>query len=326
MIVVDGNDGTGKSTLVETLRKHGYVVQDRGVPSKATLGEPLTLNPMDGYLILDAPVETSRERLAKAGKDLEEEWHTVESLTLYREAFKKVAAAGNIPVIDATEPKEEVFADARYLLKLPYRPKIGIPKARNDDLYGYFTAVEPEGSSRIPFMALISKLREYRYHTDIGEFFFLKPRSIPQMVALGMLDAGFVGKDLVVESRYKEELEWLGGLPRGKDVRIVVAAADPGILESPPKRPLTIATEYPNIASTWAMKRGLAHIVVHTWGSTEAYAPAFCDIVIDCVETGATLKANGLVEVETIMTSRMGAIIRKGSGMRHHTLLRLEAP
>lgn len=36
IIVIDGNDGTGKSTLVEKLRKDGYNVQDRGIPTKLT--------------------------------------------------------------------------------------------------------------------------------------------------------------------------------------------------------------------------------------------------------------------------------------------------
>jgi ATP phosphoribosyltransferase len=139
-----------------------------------------------------------------------------------------------------------------------------------------------------------------------------KVRAIPQLLSYGIFDAGFCGLDLLEEgSCYKEVWPVLDlGL---NPVKLVVAIheSQAGILEAPPPRPLVIASEYENIAHQWAWKRGLAHILVNTYGSTEGYAPEDADIVFDCVETGATMEANGLVVVETVMDSSTWLVANK---------------
>src|SRR5271170_6790666 len=98
MIVVDGNDGLGKSTLVKSLKGLGYRVTDRGMPTKATdHGVPDAQPEGETYVILDAPIEVSRARLAKAGKDMDEHWHKVETLTHYRRRFQEVANQLGVP-------------------------------------------------------------------------------------------------------------------------------------------------------------------------------------------------------------------------------------
>ncbi len=92
-IVVDGNDGTGKSTLVNRLRKLGYFVNDRGIPTTMTDDDNLNVqgNERDVlYVILDGTVEESRKRLEEAGKDLTEKYHTVTDLTYYRQKYLEV--------------------------------------------------------------------------------------------------------------------------------------------------------------------------------------------------------------------------------------------
>ena len=101
-IVVDGNDGTGKSTIVALLRELGYEVQDRGIPTKMTDDESVKPEKDEFYLILDVPVEVSRMRLSQAGRDLNEKYHTTEDLTFYRERFLRIARAlPNTVLIDA---------------------------------------------------------------------------------------------------------------------------------------------------------------------------------------------------------------------------------
>ena len=93
-LVIDGNDGTGKSTLVAVLQKifdGAGDVWDRGIPTKMTDYYPVIHSDDELYIILDVPVEVSRERLAAAGKDLTERYHTVEDLTHYRQRFREVA-------------------------------------------------------------------------------------------------------------------------------------------------------------------------------------------------------------------------------------------
>lgn len=113
VVVVDGNDGTGKTTLVKALKQRGFEAVDRGLPTKLTLlpdDFPFEKPPAEVYIILDASVEVSRSRLQKAGKDLAEEWHTPESLTHYRERFRAVAKRLGAHVVDATGSPAEVLA------------------------------------------------------------------------------------------------------------------------------------------------------------------------------------------------------------------------
>lgn len=102
-IVIDGNDGTGKSTIVAWLTTLGYDVVDRGIPTKMTDDPTVVGKQGEVYIILDAPVAVSRFRLAEAGKDLTEKYHTVEDLTHYRTRFQYVATRlMNSVVIDTS--------------------------------------------------------------------------------------------------------------------------------------------------------------------------------------------------------------------------------
>jgi ATP phosphoribosyltransferase len=131
----------------------------------------------------------------------------------------------------------------------------------------------------------------------------VKARAIPQLVAHGIVDLGCVGLDCVADRAYENAVPLRDlGLNR-VEIMVALARSQRDLLLSPPPRPLVIATEYPGIGSRWAQERGLAHILVETFGSTEGYAPDLADVVIDCVETGATMEANGLVIVEHLMTS-----------------------
>lgn len=131
----------------------------------------------------------------------------------------------------------------------------------------------------------------------------VKVRAIPQLLALGQFTMGFAGLDLIKESGYDEIKPILNlGL---NPVRLVVAVnkKQKNILSNPPKRPILIATEYENIAHKWAMKNNLAHIIIQTWGSTEAFAPDDADIVFDNINSGKTMKANNLIVIDEIMHS-----------------------
>jgi thymidylate kinase len=116
-LVVDGNDGTGKSTLARALAERGLTVEDRGVPTKMTDDPQVAPDPEEFYVILDAPVEVCRERLLRAGKNLDEAYHTVEDLTFYRQRFLEVAAQlDNCILIDAGGSADVVLAACRAAL------------------------------------------------------------------------------------------------------------------------------------------------------------------------------------------------------------------
>lgn len=321
MIVVDGNDGTGKSTLVAALHALGWDVRDRGMPTKATdHGLPETLPADEEYLILDLPEATSRERLARAGKDLEEEYHTLASLTRYRARFRDIAASLGVPLLDARGTPEEVLAAALDQLGLPREPlRLGLPKGRL--LESTSRALAAAG-----FPLELASPRDLHPRCPGLRPFLLKPKAIPAMVAHGLLDLGLCGRDLVIESDLDDRLQVLVDLATHR-VRIVAAAADPGLIDRPPPRPLVIASELPLVADRWATGRNLAHLTVNTWGSTEAWVPAHADVCVDVVESGATLAANGLVELETLFESTTVLVAPLGrSPARHHRLPRALTP
>lgn len=322
MIVIDGNDGTGKSTLVERLRKLGLRVSDRGLPSKLTIDEPNlpAPSPHDRYLILEAPIEVSRARLEAAGKDLNEKWHTVESLRHFQVKFREVGAQLGATFIDSNGTPEETWAKVRHVLDILDRsPHIGVPKGRLKE--AAFNYVDSE----MPEPALLRQMlgdRLLTYRGTLGKYTLLKAKSIPDMITLRLLDIGITGEDLIKESLWDEDVISFHPI-HGSAVNISVLAPVDWELENQKYRsmPLMIATEYPNLASRWASQKGLSHIIVRTHGSTEAFVPVFCDIAIDVVETGETAAVNGLKVVETLAISRPVVAFRKGSGMAHHKLV-----
>jgi ATP phosphoribosyltransferase len=135
----------------------------------------------------------------------------------------------------------------------------------------------------------------------------MRGRDIPQLVASGVVDAGLVGRDVVLES----------GLPltQGSDLgfgrcRLVLAAPSDDL---PTTRPLRVATKYPRILREWARLRPIDVEPVVLTGSVEV-APRLnlADAILDVVETGETLRANGLKPVETVLESWACWVSRPG--------------
>lgn len=188
--------------------------------------------------------------------------------------------------------------------------KIGIPKGR---LFKPVLDILKQSDIYLD----IKNDRDYRPKSNVKdiEFKIFKPRAIPQLIVLGNLDAGFTGLDLARESGYTQFGFNIEYEVAKVDLVVAVHNSNPNLLLDPPKRPLLIATEYPNIASNWASNHNLAHIILKTYGATEAYAPEDADIVLDCVETGNTMEANNLVIVDKIMSSSLHLFVNEEGWM-----------
>jgi ATP phosphoribosyltransferase len=123
----------------------------------------------------------------------------------------------------------------------------------------------------------------------------LKDADVPVYVEQGVADAGIVGLDQVLE-RDADVLRLLR-LPFGH-CRLCLIARDG---EAPwlQGRPLLVASKYPRLASGLAARRGRSVTVVPLSGSVELAARlGLADAVVDLVETGQTLRDNGLHPVE----------------------------
>lgn len=130
-----------------------------------------------------------------------------------------------------------------------------------------------------------------------------KPADVPVYVEYGAADLGIAGLDVVREAQ-RDVLEPLL-LPFGY-CRLAVAAPAtrserPLRLEPNPR----VATKFPRLTEAFFRRRGVSAEIIELTGSVEL-APLvnLADLVVDLVQSGQTLRENGLVELRTILDSQ----------------------
>jgi len=125
-------------------------------------------------------------------------------------------------------------------------------------------------------------------------FLLLKPDDVPTYVEYGTADLGISGRDVLLERAYDLYQPLELGVGR---CRMVVAGPSGAVVPSVPR----IATKFPRIASEHFAKRGIQAEIIYVGGSVElAPLVGLSDLIVDLVESGATLSENNLVEMETI--------------------------
>jgi ATP phosphoribosyltransferase len=141
----------------------------------------------------------------------------------------------------------------------------------------------------------------------------LKPVDIPAYVTYGAADLGIVGKDIVAEQApdVYEPLDLGFGF-----CRLVVA--EPRELwerDDPAKWSwVRVATKYPRTTEAYFSERGIQVEMVRLDGSIElAPLVGLADRIVDLVQSGETLRANGLVEVAEIARSTARLIVNRAS-------------
>ncbi len=140
-------------------------------------------------------------------------------------------------------------------------------------------------------------------------FIFVKPTDVPVYVEHGIADCGIVGRDVLLES----EADLLLPLDLGiAQCRMVVAAQDGKSLSD--LGMLRVATKYPRIAAAHFGARGTPVEIIGLSGSVEL-APLLqlADCIVDLVETGRTLRENGLSVVEVIAESSGRLVVNRAS-------------
>jgi len=147
---------------------------------------------------------------------------------------------------------------------------------------------------------------------EVGEFRFLLVRNqdVPAYVLHQSADIGVVGLDVLEEK--DEDLVRLLDLGIGR-CKVCVGMRDEDELDySSPE--IKIATKMVNITQNYFAKKAVAVDVIKLYGSIElAPLVGLSDAIVDIVETGATMKQNGLKVVETIMESSAHLIANKNS-------------
>ncbi len=135
----------------------------------------------------------------------------------------------------------------------------------------------------------------------------VRPFDVATFVAHGAAAIGVCGADVLMEFDYPEIYAPLDlGIGRCR-----VSVAEP--VDAAPDDPrrwsrVTVATKYPNIAQRHYAARGVQAEIVHLKGAMElAPSMGLARLIVDLVQTGSTLKANGLKEGEVIahVTSKL---------------------
>jgi ATP phosphoribosyltransferase len=132
-------------------------------------------------------------------------------------------------------------------------------------------------------------------------FMVIRSQDVPTYVEYGAADIGIAGRDVLME----EERDLYEPLDLGIGACRMVVAEPASLSETDDPASWTrirVATKYPNITMRFFLEKGIEVEIIKLYGSIEL-APllGLSERIVDLVETGETLRKNGLVEVEDIM-------------------------
>jgi ATP phosphoribosyltransferase len=131
-------------------------------------------------------------------------------------------------------------------------------------------------------------------------FFLAKGADVPTYVEYGAADIGVVGKDVILEEGRKAnevlDLKFgackmcICGFKNAKELLVR-------------REPITVATKYPNIAKDYFYNQKHQTVEIIKMNGSIELAPivGLSQVIVDIVETGSTLKENGLVVLEEMM-------------------------
>lgn len=151
--------------------------------------------------------------------------------------------------------------------------------------------------------------RRLRFETSLPglDVVRVRPFDVATFVGFGACQLGVAGADVLMECDYSEIYAPLD-LGIGHCRLALAQPADAPRLDLAAASAVRVATKYPNVARRHFAARGVQAEIVHLNGAMElAPSLGLSPLILDLVQTGATLAANGLVETETVarVTSRV---------------------
>jgi ATP phosphoribosyltransferase len=165
----------------------------------------------------------------------------------------------------------------------------------------------------------IAKSRKLTFDTTSPEvrLLILRGSDVPTYVEFGAADVGVAGKDTLLEHGGTSFYELL-------DLKIarctLMTAALVGVASKPGR--IRVATKYVNVAKRYYASQGRQVDIIKLYGAMEL-APVLqlADEIVDIVDTGNTLRANGLEPREAIAPISSRLIVNKASmKLKHHQI------
>ena len=131
------------------------------------------------------------------------------------------------------------------------------------------------------------------------KFFLAKPSDVPTYVEYGAADIGVVGKDTIIEEgrKFYEVLD----LGMGK-CKMCVCGPESSREKLQHRELIRVATKYPNIAKDYFLNQKHQTVEIIKLNGSIELAPlvGLSEVIVDIVETGSTLRENGLVDLAEV--------------------------
>ena len=168
----------------------------------------------------------------------------------------------------------------------------------------------------------LSETRKLIFRWENFRFILVKPMDVPTYVYYGTADVGIAGKDVIEEKGYDlyEPLDLKFGACR-------LSVAEPEDISEPYDLDklsyIRVATKYPKVTDAYFRSKGIHPEIITLYGSVElAPLVGLSDRIVDLVQTGTTLKVNGLREVDVILHSTARLIVNRASLKTKYSLLK----
>lgn len=188
---------------------------------------------------------------------------------------------------------------------------VALPKGRLGE-----TAYETLAAAGYDCPSILEKNRKLTFENlEKGvRYFWVKPSDVSIYVERGAADVGIAGRDILLE--YRPDVYELLDLGMG---RCRMCVAGPEDFYDDPNKTLRVATKFPHIAGEYYESRSRDIDVIRLNGSIEL-APilGLSDVIVDIVETGTTLRENGLRVVTEFMPISARFIANKASYQFKH--------
>jgi ATP phosphoribosyltransferase len=162
---------------------------------------------------------------------------------------------------------------------------------------GIRPALDIEGSRKLVFQTNVENLR----------LLILRGVDVPTYVQFGAADMGIAGKDILLEDSG-------GGYYESLDLSLARCRLMTASLEDTNNREgrIIVATKYINVARRYYAQKGRQAEFIKLYGAMElAPVLGLADEIVDIVDTGNTLRANGLVTKELIANVSARLIVNK---------------
>ncbi|WP_027960849.1 ATP phosphoribosyltransferase [Halomonas halodenitrificans] len=166
----------------------------------------------------------------------------------------------------------------------------------------------------------LGKSRKLLFDTNLPDvkLVVIRATDVPTYVQLGAADLGVAGKDVLLEHGAEGLYEPLDlEIARCKLMTAGVRGAEPALARR------RVATKFVNIARRWYAQQGIQAEVIKLYGAMEL-APLMnlADEIVDIVDTGNTLRANGMEPGELIASISTRLVVNKAAMTMKHARIK----